>query len=99
MNSPIDMSLKPQVTGFFSQETNTISYVVKDPTSSTCAAIDSVMDLDYAAGRISSRSADRLIDYMRGNGLRLEWLCGATTVRRRSSSANLRRQAHPKREG
>ena len=50
---PVDMSVKPDVTGFFDPETNTISYVVKDPNFNACAIIDSVMDIDYAAGRIS----------------------------------------------
>jgi glyoxylase-like metal-dependent hydrolase (beta-lactamase superfamily II) len=74
MTYPIDMSVKPKVAGFFDEETNTISYVVKDPKSKACAIVDSVMDIDYAAGRISYRSADRLIDYLRANGLTLEWL-------------------------
>jgi glyoxylase-like metal-dependent hydrolase (beta-lactamase superfamily II) len=71
---PIDMSVKPEVTGFFDPETNTISYVVKDPASNACAIIDSVMDIDYAAGRISYGSADRIIDFVRKNGLTVEWL-------------------------
>jgi glyoxylase-like metal-dependent hydrolase (beta-lactamase superfamily II) len=71
---PIDMSVKPEVTGFFDPETNTISYVVKDPVSNACAIIDSVMDIDYAAGRISYGSADRIIDFVRKNGLTVEWL-------------------------
>lgn len=71
---PIDPSLKPEVTGFFDPETNTISYVVKDPRSAACAVIDSVMDIDYAAGRISYASADRIIDFVRANGLTVEWL-------------------------
>jgi glyoxylase-like metal-dependent hydrolase (beta-lactamase superfamily II) len=74
MTYPIDMSVKPEVVGFFDEETNTISYVVKDPKSKACAIVDSVMDIDYAAGRISYRSADRLIDYLRANGLTLKWL-------------------------
>ena len=68
------MSLKPEVTGFFDPETNTISYVVKDPHSSSCAVIDSVMDIDYAAGRISHAAADKLIAHIRERGLTLEWL-------------------------
>ena len=50
MTYPVDTSLKPEVTGFFDPETNTISYVVKDPGSAACAVVDSVMDIDYAAG-------------------------------------------------
>jgi len=74
MTYPIDMTVTPEVAAFFDKETNTISYVVRDPGSKSCAIFDSVMDIDYAAGRISYRSADLLIDYIRANGLTLEWL-------------------------
>ncbi len=74
MPYPIDISVQPKVAGFFDPDTNTISYVVKDPSSSSCAIIDPVMDIDYAAGRIGTRSADVLIDYVKLNGLQLEWL-------------------------
>ncbi len=69
-----DMALVPEVKGFFDEATNTISYVVKDPASKSCAIIDSVMDIDYAAGRISSESADKLIAYVEENGLQTEWI-------------------------
>lgn len=71
---PIHMSLHPRVTGFFDPDTSTISYVVQDPASDACAIVDSVMDIDYAAGRISYRHADELIGYVRQHNLRLEWL-------------------------
>ena len=66
--------LRPDVEAFFDDLTNTISYVVKDPLSPACAIIDSVLDLDYAAGRIGYRSADVLIDHVRAAGLRVDWL-------------------------
>ncbi|EYD76922.1 Zn-dependent hydrolase [Rubellimicrobium mesophilum DSM 19309] len=69
-----DLSIKPEVEGFFDEGTNTISYLVKDPGSEACAVVDSVMDLDYAAGRITYDHADRLIARIRERGLRLEWL-------------------------
>jgi glyoxylase-like metal-dependent hydrolase (beta-lactamase superfamily II) len=68
------MNLKPEVTGFFDPDTNTISYVVKDPSSSACAVIDSVMDIDYAAGRIAYKHADSLIDFITKQNLTLEWI-------------------------
>src|SRR5690606_12644854 len=71
---PIDMSVKPKVEAFFDPATNTISYVVKDPSSNACAVIDSVMDIDYAAGRITYDHADAIIDYIRRNDLKLEWI-------------------------
>lgn len=70
----IDMSQEPEVKGFFDPDTNTVSYVVHDPGSKACAVIDSVMDFDYAAGRIGFKSADRIIEYIGENGLRVEWL-------------------------
>ena len=74
MTMPIDMSLAPVVTGFFDADTSTISYVVQDPGSRACAIIDSVLDFDYAAGRIATRAADRLVDFIAANALVLEWL-------------------------
>lgn len=64
----------PTVESFFDTVTNTISHVVRDPASDACAVIDSVMDIDYAAGRITYEHADRIIDFIQRNGLKLEWL-------------------------
>ena len=69
-----DLSVKPDVTAFFDPATNTISYVVKDPSSTSCAVLDSVMDFDYASGRISYEHADAIIAHIRERGLKLEWL-------------------------
>jgi len=74
MNYPVDMGTNPDVEAFFDEPTNTISYIVKDPTSDACAIIDSVMDLDYAAGRITHASADLMIARIRERGLKLEWI-------------------------
>ncbi|MEM1419248.1 MAG: MBL fold metallo-hydrolase [Pseudomonadota bacterium] len=70
----IDMAVKPDVTGFFDPATNTISYLVKDPDSHACAVIDTVMDIDYAAGRITHQSADEMIAEIERRGLSLEWV-------------------------
>ncbi len=71
---PIDMTVKPDVQAFFDEATNTISYIVKDPTSNSCAIVDSVMDIDYAAGRITFDHADELIRQVESQGLKLEWI-------------------------
>ena len=70
----IDLSLHPEVTAFFDAPTNTVSYVVRDPATSACAIIDSVMDIDYAAGRIAYEGADAIADFVRAHGLTVEWL-------------------------
>ena len=69
-----DLDIKPDVTAFFDAATNTISYIVRDPASTSCAIVDSVMDIDYAAGRITHDGADAIIDHVRANDLRVEWL-------------------------
>ena len=74
MTYNVNLDIKPDVHAVFDPATNTISYVVKDPGSNACAIVDSVMDIDYAAGRISYEHADELIDYVQSNGLKLEWL-------------------------
>lgn len=73
-NYPVDMSVTPDVKAFFDPDTNTISYVVKDPGSNACAVVDSVMDIDYAAGRITYGHADGIIAWITANGLKLEWI-------------------------
>ena len=69
-----DLSVKPDVVAFFDAPTNTISYIVKDPNSDACAVVDSVMDIDYAAGRIAHEGADRIVNHIRRNGWTLEWI-------------------------
>ncbi len=71
---PVNMSVTPDVSAHFDKATNTISYIVKDPTSDACAIIDSVMDIDYAAGRITYDHADALIAEIQERGLKLEWI-------------------------
>ena len=71
---PAELALKPEVTAFFDALTNTVTYVVKDPHSASCAIVDSVMDIDYAAGRITYGSADQIIAFVQKHGLKVEWL-------------------------
>ncbi|MEL6597261.1 MAG: MBL fold metallo-hydrolase [Pseudomonadota bacterium] len=74
MDDPIKMDVTPKVTGFFDEATHTISYVVQDPASNACAVVDSVMDIDYYAGRITYDHADQMIAFIRENALELEWI-------------------------
>lgn len=69
-----DLTVVPEVVAFFDAPTNTISYIVKDPNSNACAVVDSVMDIDYAAGRITYDGADKIIAFIQDKGWTLEWL-------------------------
>ena len=64
----------PEVKAFFDDATNTITYVVSDPKTKNCAVIDSVLDFNSAAGKISHDSADEVIAYVQDQGLTTEWV-------------------------
>ncbi|ATG35347.1 beta-lactamase hydrolase-like protein Blh [Phaeobacter piscinae] len=66
--------MKPIVKAFFDEQTNTVSYVVREPDGTACALIDSVLDFDHAAGRTDTRSADKMIAWVKAEGLRVEWI-------------------------
>ena len=74
MTYPVQIEVKPDVSAHFDEATNTISYIVKDPASNHCAIIDSVMDIDYAAGRITYDHADALIAEVERRKLTLDWI-------------------------
>ena len=74
MKYPIDLTTKADVTAYFDESTNTITYLVKDPSSNHCAIIDSVMDMDYSAGRITYESADKIINEIQNRTLILDWI-------------------------
>jgi len=66
--------MTPDVTAFFDEATNTISYVVKDPDSNAAAIIDSVLDYDQAAGRTDTDAADQIIAHVKAHKLEVVWL-------------------------
>lgn len=68
------LDVKPSVKAFFDPQSNTISYVVRDPASTACAVVDAVMEFDYSAGRLTYDSADAIIAHIRAEGLDLEWI-------------------------
>ncbi len=70
----VDLSVRPEVEGFFDPDTATVSYVVKDPGSAHCAIIDPVLAYDAASGRTDTAPADRLVAYVREHGLEVDWI-------------------------
>lgn len=66
------MTQSPDVTGVFDPATNTISYLVSDPSTGAAALIDPVLDYDAASARTSTASVERLLEMVRERGLKLE---------------------------
>ena len=67
-------SARPIVKSFFDTATYTVSHVVRDPNSQSCAIIDSVLDYDQFSGRTTNESAKELVDYIKSESLIVEWL-------------------------
>lgn len=65
---------QPQVKGFFDKRTYSIQYVVADPATKRCAIIDPVLDFDEKSGATATKNADAILDYVRQEGLEVEWI-------------------------
>jgi glyoxylase-like metal-dependent hydrolase (beta-lactamase superfamily II) len=67
-------SVKPEVTGFYDKPSGSIQYVVADPRTRRCAIIDPVLDFDEKSGATATTNADALLDFIRQDGLEVEWI-------------------------
>lgn len=63
-----------QIQAFFDPKTFTVTYVVADPATRRAAVIDPVLDYDFKSGRTSTASADRVMAWVREQGLQLDWI-------------------------
>lgn len=64
----------PHVHGLFDPATWTVTYVVHHGPGTACAIIDPVLDYDPKAGRTSHTSAEKVIDYVQSNHLKVAWI-------------------------
>jgi len=62
------------VEALFDSATSTISYLVMDQNTGSCAVIDSVLDYDPKSGRTNSASADKLVARVRELGAKVQWI-------------------------
>lgn len=58
---------------FFDARTNTLSYVVFDPSTRDAVAIDPVLDYDPVGSHTFTESIDQLSDFVQKEGLKLHW--------------------------
>jgi glyoxylase-like metal-dependent hydrolase (beta-lactamase superfamily II) len=66
--------IRPEVKAFFDEPTNTFSYVAWDPSTKKAAVLDTVLDYDAASGHTRHDSADTIVDFVRRQGLEVEWV-------------------------
>ena len=65
---------KPDIKAFFDPETWTFTYVVYAGPGSACVVIDSVLDYDPKSGRTTTKSADKVVDFISAEQLKLTWI-------------------------
>ncbi len=66
--------MDPEVQGFYDSATSTFTYVVYDRAGGRAAVVDPVLDYEPATARISTASADRVLAFIREQGLTLDWV-------------------------
>jgi len=69
-----EMRENPQITAYFDEPTNTVSYLVADPATRKAAVIDPVLDYDQRKGKVSVTSARKILDDAEARGLDIVWI-------------------------
>ncbi|MDF2687459.1 MAG: fold metallo-hydrolase [Microvirga sp.] len=67
------MSGQPIIRAFFDEPTNTVSYLVADPTTRKAAIIDPVFDYDHNSGTVDTRSVEAMLKAAEEAGYIVEW--------------------------
>ena len=66
--------MRPIVQSFFDPATFTVTHVVYEAPGSACAIVDPVLDFDAKSGRTRTASAQKVADFVRAQGLSVEWI-------------------------
>ncbi len=68
------MTSRTTVQAFFDEHTWTVSYVITDRDSMRAAIVDPVLDFDFKSGRTSTVQADKVLAWVREQGLTVDWI-------------------------
>ena len=89
--------MTPKVQAFFDTATSTATYLVSDPSTGTAAVIDPVLDYEPKGAKLSTASADTILEAIREQGLTLSYvlethahadhLSAADYIRRKTGAA------------
>jgi glyoxylase-like metal-dependent hydrolase (beta-lactamase superfamily II) len=85
--------MNPHIEAFYDTVTGTVSYVVYDAPRGHAAIIDPVLDYDPKAGRTSTTAADKLIRFVREQGLQADWILETHAHADHLSAAHYLKQA------
>ncbi|MBB4369962.1 glyoxylase-like metal-dependent hydrolase (beta-lactamase superfamily II) [Bradyrhizobium sp. cir1] len=65
---------QPIIRAFFDEPTNTVSYLIADPTTRKAAIIDPVFDYDHSSGEVDTRSVEAMLAAAEEAGNTVEWV-------------------------
>jgi len=68
------LNRRSTIRAFFDSATWTITYVVSDDATRRAAIIDPVLDYDSKSGHTQTKSADKVIAYLKEHRLTVEWI-------------------------
>ncbi len=85
--------MKPGIHAYFDEATNTVSYLVGDPTARVAAIIDPVLDFDRRSGRTATLAADQILKQARELDWRIVWILETHAHADHLSAGNYLRQA------
>ena len=66
--------MRPEVQAFFDPATFTATYLVSDPATGAAAIVDPVLDYEPKSARLSTRSADAVLEAVRARSLNLVYV-------------------------
>ena len=72
--SPSTGPNSPRVVGFYEKASGSVQYVAIDDATKKAALIDVVLDFDPAHGRTRTDSAAEILDFVKAEGLTVEWI-------------------------
>ncbi len=63
-----------RIEALFDQDTSTMTYIVFDPDTRDCVVIDPVLDFDPPSGKIELKSAQKVLDFVSSNKLKVHFI-------------------------
>ncbi len=87
--------MKPTVHTFFDKDTWTLTYVVFDPTTKDAVLIDPVWDYDPASSKLSQKSFNQTVNFIKENNLKLHYVLETHAHADHISGATLFKQNFP----
>lgn len=67
-------AMRPNVHAFFDPDTWSLTYIVQDPNSGSCAIVDPVLDYEAASGQTTTGNADEVVAKVEAENLTVEWI-------------------------